>query len=177
MRGHARPSTGERPPRRLTSRCNQPKQALLRRPLESAQYAAVAMVNEPPWGSAALEGHDQSVDAEPCLEMLGHRPADNLTRRQILWRPGTKSPRRLECRRCRPATRHRDARPQRSGRADWARSAGRGGWSWRLVVAAGRGGWSWRLVVVWGLRRWPRLACKPMSRMSRWIRRRACRCP
>src|SRR3982751_356205 len=40
MRGHARPSTGERPPRRLTSCCNQPKQALLRRPLESAQYAS-----------------------------------------------------------------------------------------------------------------------------------------
>src|SRR4051812_40401705 len=41
MRGHARPSTGERPPRRLTSCCNQPKQALLRRPLESAQYVSI----------------------------------------------------------------------------------------------------------------------------------------
>src|SRR5689334_25028908 len=39
MRGHARPSDGERPPRCLTSCCNQPKQALLRRPLESALHA------------------------------------------------------------------------------------------------------------------------------------------
>src|SRR3954462_6560247 len=41
-------------------------------------HAAVAMMNEPPWRSAALEGHDQGVDAEPRLKMLGHRPADDL---------------------------------------------------------------------------------------------------
>ena len=45
---------------------------------------AVAMMNEPPWGSAALEGHDQGVDAESRLEMLRHRPADDLPRGQVL---------------------------------------------------------------------------------------------
>src|SRR4051795_12196053 len=47
MRGHARPSTGERPPRRLTSCCNQPKQALLRRPLESAEIAVPIRIESP----------------------------------------------------------------------------------------------------------------------------------
>jgi len=42
------------------------------------------MMDEPAWRSAALEGHDQGVDAESRLEMLRHRPADNLTCRQIL---------------------------------------------------------------------------------------------
>src|SRR3954470_1718906 len=30
-------------------------------------HTAVAMMNEPAWRSAALEGHDQGVDAEPRL--------------------------------------------------------------------------------------------------------------
>jgi len=47
-------------------------------------HPTVAMMNEPAWRSAALEGHDQGVDAESRLEMLRHRPADNLTCRQIL---------------------------------------------------------------------------------------------
>src|SRR5215203_45964 len=38
-------------------------------------------------------------------------------------------------------------------------------------------GRSWRLFVVWGLRRWPLWACRPMSRISRSIRRRAWRRP
>src|SRR5205085_6116659 len=46
--------------------------------------SAIRMMDEPAWGSAALEGHDQGVDAESRLEMLRHRPADNLTCRQIL---------------------------------------------------------------------------------------------
>src|SRR3954462_14702699 len=46
--------------------------------------SAIRMMDEPPWRSAALEGHDQSVDAEPRLEMLRHRPADDLARGQIL---------------------------------------------------------------------------------------------
>jgi len=46
--------------------------------------SAIRMMDEPAWRSAALEGHDQGVDAESRLEMLRHRPADNLTCRQIL---------------------------------------------------------------------------------------------
>src|ERR671916_347909 len=41
MRGHAKLSTGERPLRRLTSCCSQPRNNALRRPLESAQYLAL----------------------------------------------------------------------------------------------------------------------------------------
>src|SRR3954471_4170494 len=57
---------------------------VLRRPLESTLHAAVAMMNEPPWGSAALEGHDQGVDAEARLEVIRHRPAADLARGQVL---------------------------------------------------------------------------------------------
>src|SRR5215210_329660 len=57
---------------------------VLRRPLEPKLHAAVAMMNEPPWGSAALESHDQGVDAEARLEMLRHRPAHDLARGQVL---------------------------------------------------------------------------------------------
>src|SRR3712207_8746151 len=39
MRGHAKLSTGERPLRRLTSCCSQPRNNALRRPLESAEEA------------------------------------------------------------------------------------------------------------------------------------------
>src|SRR5215218_8405807 len=46
--------------------------------------SAIRMMDEPPWRSAALEGHDQGVDAEPRLEMLRHRPAHDLARGQIL---------------------------------------------------------------------------------------------
>ena len=46
--------------------------------------SAIRMMDEPAWRSAALEGHDQSVDAEPRLEMLRHRPADDLARGQVL---------------------------------------------------------------------------------------------
>ena len=42
------------------------------------------MMNEPAWGLAALEGHDQGVDTQARLEMLRHRPADDLARGQIL---------------------------------------------------------------------------------------------
>ena len=41
------------------------------------------MMDEPAWRSAALEGHDQGVDAESRLEMLRHRPAHDLARGQI----------------------------------------------------------------------------------------------
>src|SRR4051812_27711912 len=47
-------------------------------------HAAVAMMNEPPWGSAALEGHDQGVDTQAGLEVIRHRPAHDLARRHIL---------------------------------------------------------------------------------------------
>src|SRR3954471_5828454 len=47
-------------------------------------HAAVAMMNEPPRRLAALESHDQGVDAEDRLEMRSHGPADDLARGQIL---------------------------------------------------------------------------------------------
>ena len=48
-------------------------------------HAAVAMVNEPPWGLAALESHDQGVDTQACLEVIRHQgPAHDLARGQIL---------------------------------------------------------------------------------------------
>src|SRR3712207_4718935 len=57
---------------------------VLRQPLEPELDPAVAMMNEPPRWVAALEGHDQGVDAESRLEMLRHRPAHDLARGQIL---------------------------------------------------------------------------------------------
>ena len=45
---------------------------------------AVAMMNEPPRRLAALEGHDQGVDTQACLEVIRHRPAHDFARRQIL---------------------------------------------------------------------------------------------
>src|SRR3954449_2014432 len=47
-------------------------------------HAAVAMMNEPPWGSATLESHDQGVDTQACLEVIRHRPAHDLARGQVL---------------------------------------------------------------------------------------------
>src|SRR3954466_12245746 len=45
---------------------------------------AVSMRNEPAWRAAALEGHDQGVDTQACLEVIGHGPAHDLARGQIL---------------------------------------------------------------------------------------------
>src|SRR3954464_6084325 len=39
---------------------------VLRRPLEPGEDPAIAMVNEPARRAAALEGHDQGVDAQAC---------------------------------------------------------------------------------------------------------------
>src|SRR3954468_21913355 len=44
---------------------------------------AVAMMNEPPRGLAALKGHDQGVDTQAGLEVIRHRPAHDLARGQI----------------------------------------------------------------------------------------------
>src|SRR3954470_143600 len=59
---------------------------LQHRPMRPSRvlHAAVAMMNEPPRRLAALEGHDQGVDTQACLEMLRHRPADDLARGQVL---------------------------------------------------------------------------------------------
>jgi hypothetical protein len=56
----------------------------LRRPLESALPAAVAVVDQPARRLAALQGHDQGVDAQPGPQVVGHRPADDLARGQVL---------------------------------------------------------------------------------------------
>ena len=45
---------------------------------------AVAMMKEPPRWLAALEGHDQGVNTQLRLEVIRHRPADDLARRHIL---------------------------------------------------------------------------------------------
>jgi hypothetical protein len=42
------------------------------------------MMNEPPRRLAALESHDQGVDTQAGLEVIRHRPAHDLARRQIL---------------------------------------------------------------------------------------------
>ena len=42
------------------------------------------MVNESARRAAALEGHDQGVNAQACPEVIGHRPADDLARRHVL---------------------------------------------------------------------------------------------
>jgi hypothetical protein len=57
---------------------------MLRQPPESALHAAIAMMNQPPAGMAALEGHDQGINAQACLEVIGHRPTDDLTGGQVL---------------------------------------------------------------------------------------------
>src|SRR5919199_2945656 len=50
----------------------------------SILHPTITMVNEPPRWLEALEGHDQGVDAKPRLQVIGHRPADDLARRQVL---------------------------------------------------------------------------------------------
>jgi hypothetical protein len=42
------------------------------------------MVKQPPTRSVALEGHDQGIDAQSRLQVIGHRPADDLACRQVL---------------------------------------------------------------------------------------------
>src|SRR3954470_7311900 len=84
-----RPGDGKAPRPDRSERCFRMAIAtsslkVLRRPLELKLRSAIRMMDEPAWRSAALEGHDQGVDAESRLEMLRHRPADNLTCRQIL---------------------------------------------------------------------------------------------
>src|SRR5215211_223116 len=83
MRGHAKRSTGGRPLRRLTSCCSQPTNNPLRRPLESTLHPAIAMVDQTSAWPAALEGHDESIDAQSCLQVVGHRPADDLACRHV----------------------------------------------------------------------------------------------
>src|SRR5215203_3609738 len=70
--------------RRFPALIATPSVKVLRRPLESALHPPVAMMNEPPWGSAALESHDQGVDTQACLEVIRHRPAYDLARGQVL---------------------------------------------------------------------------------------------
>jgi hypothetical protein len=42
------------------------------------------MVNESARRLAALESHDQGVNAQACLEVIRHRPAHDLARGQVL---------------------------------------------------------------------------------------------
>jgi hypothetical protein len=57
---------------------------VLRRSLESAQHAAIAVVDQSFGRIAPLQGHDQGVDAQPGPQVVGHRPADDLARGQVL---------------------------------------------------------------------------------------------
>ena len=59
---------------------------LQHRPIRPSRvlHAAVRMMKEPAWRSAALESHDQGVDTQACLEVIRHRPAHDLARGQVL---------------------------------------------------------------------------------------------
>src|SRR5215207_2453700 len=82
--GRAKPSTGKLRPRPLTRCSRPPTNNPLRQPFESALHATVAVMNEPAWRLAALEGHDQGVNAQARLEVIRHCPAHDLARGQVL---------------------------------------------------------------------------------------------
>jgi len=42
------------------------------------------MMNEPPWWVTALKSHDQGINTQLRLEVIRHRPADDLAGRHIL---------------------------------------------------------------------------------------------
>src|SRR4051794_27287814 len=49
-------------------------------------HAAIRVVDQPGLRPAALQGHHQGVHAQPGLEVVGHAPADDLARGQVLDR-------------------------------------------------------------------------------------------
>ena len=57
---------------------------VLRRPVEPALHTAVGMVDQPHGQPAAADRHLQRILAQDALQPLGHRPADDLHRGQIL---------------------------------------------------------------------------------------------
>src|SRR3954451_22906296 len=83
MPGPARPSAGGHLPRPLT-RCYGRLAQVLRRPLEPALDPSVTVMDQAGFRPAALQGHDQRVDAQPGPEVVGHAPADDLARGQVL---------------------------------------------------------------------------------------------
>src|SRR4051794_13780156 len=80
---HARRSVGERLPR-LSTPCCDPVRLVLRRPIESALDPSVTVMDQAGFRPAALQGHHQGVHAQPGPEVVGHRPADDLARGQVL---------------------------------------------------------------------------------------------
>src|SRR5215207_3206936 len=81
--GLARPWAGKHLPRRLTGSYDQPKQAMLRRPLESALAAAVRVMDQTGCRSADDEGTTQRSEREFLLQPVAHRPAHHATGIQV----------------------------------------------------------------------------------------------
>src|SRR5258705_3633247 len=80
-RGPGRPSTGERPLRRLTSCYDQPTTGPLRRPVECALGTAVAVMYEPAAmdGPPIMEGLLQRIEHEARMCCPGDTPAHDAT--------------------------------------------------------------------------------------------------
>jgi len=115
-----------------------------------------------------LDGHDQGADAQLGPEVVGHGPADDLARGHVLDRGQIQE-----------ALVGRDVGDV--GQPDPGLRRGRL-WSGLSAVKFrasrfGATGRSWRLSVVRGVRRRPRRAESPISRISRATRRRECRSP
>src|SRR3954469_18946526 len=77
--GLARPLAGKHLPRRLTRSYDQPKQAMLRRSVESALHAPVAMVHEPAAldRPALVQGLLERVEHEAGVSAPRNSPADD----------------------------------------------------------------------------------------------------
>src|SRR3954451_23542259 len=77
--GRARHSNGGRRQRPLTNFYDQPTNTLLRRPLESALAATIAVVHEPAAmdGAPIMEGLLQCIEHEARVCRAGHTPADD----------------------------------------------------------------------------------------------------
>ena len=59
-------------------------------------HAAMAVVDQPARRPATLKGHQQGVDAHSRVEMISHRPANDLARSRSLRAARTPGPRRSE---------------------------------------------------------------------------------
>src|SRR5215207_11354909 len=59
-------------------------------------HAAMAVVDQPARRPATLKGYHQGVDAHSRVEMISHRPADNLARSRSLRAARSEGPRRSE---------------------------------------------------------------------------------
>src|SRR5215213_8533376 len=82
--GEGNPARPDRSERRFRTVIATSSLKVLRRPLECELHPTVAVMNEPAWRTVALESHDQSINAQPRLEVIRHGPAHDLARGQVL---------------------------------------------------------------------------------------------